>query len=195
MQAIKTEFKRTMLQRFAMEHTLKDMEGLHVLDFLHQNDEWLERLHFVRDASTYSNRLVLTADGVDGPALCLVAKEMTPQQSDTAQSILSAFRYLNYIQKTRGISTELYLQLNFVGSEQHMVYQTVLEDRRTKEEILSEEQKENEQLANNIISEALSTFELNYLQTEINRSLDNKDEERFYELTNKLKEITLISGL
>ncbi|MFC3038920.1 ReoY family proteolytic degradation factor [Virgibacillus xinjiangensis] len=174
---VTAEEKRKFLRWFLDHYQLKKRESVWILNYLLNHREMLKHVHFVRDVKYCPRGILMTTH----------CSEETP------------FRfYKNHLVTTDAEKSfhdirlnpeePLYLQLNFKKAHQNAYYVSVMEENPFRPD--SKDVTEKDKItAARLLEESLFTFKKNNLLREIDRSLDDLDQERFDKLVVELQEL------
>ncbi|MCL7745925.1 ReoY family proteolytic degradation factor [Halalkalibacter alkaliphilus] len=169
----KKEFLKTFLQQFE----LKRRECAWLLNYLMSDDELMERVHFVEQAAHTPKALIISAKGVDSIPFSFHKEKHVTTDAE------KAFHDIRLNQ-----TEDIYIELHFTGARQYPPYLVVLEDNPHIPENLELAvafQKETEW----ILDRALKSFKKEQLLSDIDRALDEQDQERFKHLVLELKQL------
>jgi uncharacterized protein YpiB (UPF0302 family) len=169
----KKEFLKTFLQQFE----LKRRECAWLLNYLMSDDELMERVHFVEQAAHTPKALIISAKGVDSIPFSFHKEKHVTTDAE------KAFHDIRLNQ-----TEDIYIELHFTGARQYPPYLVVLEDNPHIPENLELAvafQKETEW----ILDRALKSFKKERLLSDIDRALDEQDQERFKHLVLELKQL------
>ncbi|AYC29396.1 ReoY family proteolytic degradation factor [Paenisporosarcina cavernae] len=169
----KKEFVRWFLSKFE----LKRRECVWILNYMLSHDEILRHVHFVEEAHYCPRAMVMSVTDSSGiPFRFYKGNLMT---SDAEKS----FHDMRLNPKE-----PLYIQLNFPLFPPSPEYLAVLEENPHYPYKWQVEEGDKK-LANDIVAKSVGEFQEEYLLKEIDRTLDNQDEKRFFELSKLLNDI------
>ncbi|OEH93438.1 ReoY family proteolytic degradation factor [Bacillus solimangrovi] len=169
----KKDFVRWFLNHFQ----LKRREGVWILNYLMSHDQLMEKVHFVEQAQHCPRGIIMSTHCVDEiPFRFYKENIMTTDAEKSFHDIR-----LNREQ-------DIYIQLNFRGAMTTTKYVAVLEENN----FIPEHLKINvhdQHLAERFLNEAVISFQKEKLVTEIDKALDEHNEEAFYSLSKQLNEL------
>ncbi|MFB1080831.1 ReoY family proteolytic degradation factor [Jeotgalibacillus sp. JSM ZJ347] len=176
--SISADEKKDFIKWFLQHYQLKKRESVWIMNYLLSHEQLIENLHFVEDARYCPRGIVMsTACSEEVPFRFYKGQVMT---TDAEKSF-------HDIRLHR--EEDLYVQLNFDSAYSSYQYAAVLEDNpyTPKESQLSKKEKE---LAEQFLTDSISANQRTQLMKEIDEALDRHDEDRFRQLTERLKSLT-----
>lgn len=167
--------KKDFLRWFLQSFQLKRRECAWLLNYLISDDSLMEKVHFVERAEFCPKAIIISTTDVEHiPFTFHKHKHVTMD----AEKAFHDIRLNN--------EEDIYVQLHFVGSKSNILYVTVLEENPFVPESL-EMSSTYGVLAEMILDQSIEAYEKSKLALEIDKALDEKDEERFNELSAKMK--------
>lgn len=167
--------KKRFIKWFLEKYQLKRRESVWILNYLMSNSSLLEKVHFVEDAQ-------YTPRGITMTTFCATREDGGFYFYKEGKTLADAERAFHDIRLNR--EKELYLELKCGGMDREK-YILVLEDNPYLPEEKSGK-KENRQIIDNLLDYSLYKFKKEKLLKEIEKSLIERDESEFMDLTNKL---------
>lgn len=164
--------KKVFIKWFLQNYELQNREAEWLLNYLAQNEEILENVHFIDNFRNLPKTLLISTKCV----------QMTPfkfyKNKRVTSDVEKAFMDIHNHPKE-----PIYIGLFFKERNQSPEYASVLEpnpmdDNRNATDALISLQAEM------ILDYAVRDFKLQYLYRQIDESLDRRDRQRFYDLSN-----------
>ena len=164
--------KREFIRWFLNSHQFRKRECVWILNFYLNNEEYLDKLHFVEDASLYQRGMRMATYCVDKPAFSYYENK---SMITDPEKVFHAIKLLS--------DKDFYIELQFHNANKCLEYIEVLEGSSNIDEEIDQEIVT---YAEKVMNESLEKFKRERLYDEINKALDNRNEKLFMELTNKL---------
>lgn len=169
--------KKTFIYWFLNQYQMKMRESNWILTYLASNNKLLRNVHFVRHAKVCPRSIVISSGCSENTAFLFYRKELVTTDPE------KAFHDIRLNE-----DEPLYIELNFFNWKQSPQYALILEENPflSDDECLTSEDREE---ADQIINYSLQNRKRELLIQQIDLALDEKDEEKFLELSQKLKEV------
>ncbi|WP_088102196.1 ReoY family proteolytic degradation factor [Halalkalibacter urbisdiaboli] len=169
--------KKDFLRGFLKQYELKRRECAWLLNYLMSDDELMERVHFVEHAECTPKALIISAHGVETTPFSFHKYHHVTTDAEKAFHDIR----LNHTE-------DIYIELHFLGAKAYPPYLAVLENNPYVPEN-KEIAQENEKLAEKFLDISLLTFKRSQLLAQIDKALDEKNEEKFTKLVLQLEEL------
>ncbi|NEU31155.1 YpiB family protein [bacterium LRH843] len=169
--------KKDFLKSFLQQYELKRRECAWLLNYLMNDDQLMERVHFVEKAEHAPKALIISTKGVDSIPFSF------HKQNHVTTDAEKAFHDIRLNQ-----TEDIYIELHFIGAKQFSPYLAVLEDNPyipENHELAAIFQLE----ATQILENSIRTFKRDRLRRAIDCALDEGDKPRFEKLVKELQEI------
>ncbi|AJD91295.1 hypothetical protein JMA_19780 [Jeotgalibacillus malaysiensis] len=176
--SISADEKKDFIKWFLQHYQLKKRESVWIMNYLLSHDQLIEHLHFVEDARYCPRGIVMSTSCSDEVPFRFYKEQVMTTDAEKSFHDIRLHR-----------EEDLYIQLNFESAYSSYQYAAVLEENpfTPKEIHLSKKEKEMaEQFLNDSIHENLK----NQLMKEIDKALDEQDEQKFKQLTERLKTLS-----
>ncbi|QST03103.1 YpiB family protein (plasmid) [Pontibacillus sp. ALD_SL1] len=174
---ITIEDKKGFIRWFLNHHKMKRREGNWMLAYFLNHESMLERVHFVRDARLYKRGIVISAHGCAGEPFCYYKDQ---------EIIKDAEEGFHDVRLNR--DDAYYIQLNFKNSIRNDKYAYILEeDESTSENPFKDE---DEKVAEHFLMALVQQKQMEELKKEIDQALENRDQEQFLFLANRMKNLS-----
>lgn len=164
----KKEFIRVLLS----EYVFKRREVVFLLNFMYQNEDILEKTHFVDDPENLNNVLIMKTRGskTDEPDFNFIADD------EIILDVEEAFKFIKD-NKERDYYVVI-IAKNLFDFESYV-------------EVLEENSKANlpaeyGEIADEIIEKIQKDFQIKYIREKIDEAIDNNDREAFLKYSNEL---------
>lgn len=168
--------KKEFIRWFLKEHQMKRRECVWILNYLISHESLLKNVHFVEDAH-YCPRAMIMSSIKDAGGIPFRFYKGSIMTADAEKS----FHDLRL-----NPDEDIFIQLNFPDAYQSQQYLAVLEEN--KHVNLKEVNDVDDNLIDSILKQSINSFQVKKLQDQIDEALDNKDKDKFLELTSLLKE-------
>lgn len=171
---ISNETKIDFINSFLKNHTLKEKEFTHFLVYIKNNENLLKKMHFVFNARPYEHSLILLCDKEEGnPVLYRHNGSIYLNNGDIFKKVYDP------------ANGDLHIQLVFEGAIFSEEYEKVNVEEISCVSISDDELEK----INTFIDLQELCFQRDFLESELDRSLDIKDESLFKETSSSLKQI------
>lgn len=163
--------KVSFIHWFLRNFQLKKRESVWILNYLINHKEILKHVHFVREAKFCPRAIIISSHCSDDIPFRFYKNNIVTTDPEKS---------FHDIRLNRDES--LYIQLNFKGAYQNILYVSVLEENP----FLSDEYfitENDRQMAEYVLDQALYAYKEQELQEKINHALDEKNEQEFMHLT------------
>ncbi|MBU8907260.1 ReoY family proteolytic degradation factor [Desertibacillus haloalkaliphilus] len=172
--------KKDFLKWFLNTYQLKRRECAWLLNYLISDNDIMKHVHFVDKAEHCPKALVISSTDVEQIPFCFHKHQHVTMDAEKA---FHDIRLNN--------EEDIYIQLNFPSSQTNPQYVAVLEDNPflpRNEEATNVDQL----LAEMVLDKAIVSFKRQRLLEEINKSLDQNDEQLFLSLTTELNKLSAL---
>ncbi|SDJ67577.1 ReoY family proteolytic degradation factor [Sediminibacillus albus] len=169
--------KKEFIRWFLRNYQLKRRESVWILNYLINHEKLLERVHFIREARFCPRGIVISTFCSDEAPFRFYKNHIVTTDAE------KSFHDIRLNRKD-----PVYIQLNFKNANQSAPYVAVLEDNPylpddyfiTKKDRLA---------AKNLLETSIYHTQKERLQFEIDRALDERDQKRFDQLLQELKQL------
>lgn len=168
---VSTTKKSEFLKWFLNHHQLKNKDAKRVIDFILNHHHILSNLSFTENIQQKERTIIISSINSDKTGFLFY--ENNNKTEDVSEALWSFM--MNPARKT-------YIIIDFFGKEANFRYTELIETSRL-ETIKLYEQTEKDAKATNLV------VEISLLKNQINKALDDRDEELFKSLVRKLKEL------
>ncbi|WAA13754.1 ReoY family proteolytic degradation factor [Fervidibacillus halotolerans] len=169
--------KKEFIRWFLNNYQLKRRECVWILNYLMSHDQLMEKVHFVENARYCPRGLVMSTQCVDDvPFRFYKNSVMTTDAEKSFHDIR-----LNRDQ-------DIYIQLNFKAVHHSYQYALVLEENPFMPDFIQISEKDR-QLVEQFLQYSLIQFQVEKLKKEIDRALDEKDQQQFLTLSSQLRKV------
>jgi uncharacterized protein YpiB (UPF0302 family) len=178
MNLLETEAKKELLSHFS-KFPLKDTDASFIIRYISRYNQLLENIHFVENASKYSNHIIVTADGSPGIPLIF--------SKDGEEPLYKGRDVLIEVQRNSGSEEpiDIFVELNYTNKDNCPYFRALVPKEYTTK-VSKEEIIENASL---LIRESEDRFLETFLLAEIDATLQEGDKEKFLELTCQLEQL------
>ncbi|QGQ48717.1 YpiB family protein [Metabacillus sediminilitoris] len=168
---VSTTKKSEFLKWFLNHHQLKNKEARRIIDYIQKNHHILRSLSFTETIQLKERTIIISSINSDKTGFLFYDNNnQTEEVSEAFWSLMD-----NPAKKT-------YIILHFFGKQSNFLYTELIEPSRLQS-IRRYEQSEKDAKATNLV------VEIALLKSQINKALDDRNEEVFKSLTEKLKEL------
>ncbi|WP_099158352.1 ReoY family proteolytic degradation factor [Virgibacillus ndiopensis] len=174
---ISVQDKKSFIDWFLNHFQLKKRESVWILNYLVNHDDLLTNVHFIREARFCPRAIVMSSHCSDEVPFRFYKNQLVTTDAE------KSFHDIRLNQKE-----PLYIQLNFKNANQNAFYVAVLEDNPFIPEGFFITKKDQE-LAKKLLDNSLYNYKKKMLREQIDRSLDNKDEQTFLKLVEQLHKL------
>lgn len=169
--------KKDFIRWFLNNYQLKRRECVWILNYLMSHDQIMEKVHFVEQAGYCPRGLVMSTHCVDEVPFRFYKENIMTTDAEKSFHDIRLNR-----------DEEIYIQLNFHGSNQSHQYAAVLEENPYMPKSLQISEKDR-LIAEKFLLSSIQNFQRKKLLDQIDEALDRKDEKAFLELTEKLRKL------
>ncbi len=170
--------KKDFVRWFLNHYQLRKRECVWILNYLMSHDPLMEKVHFVDQAQYCPRALIMSTHCIDGVPFRFYKENVVTNDAE------KSFHDIRLNQ-----DEDLYVQLNFQSSNASFHYAAVLEDNPfTPRDIKTE--KEDRKITETWLEESLQIFQRDHLMKEIDRALDEGNEEAFHHFSNLFIQVT-----
>ncbi|MGM7724682.1 YpiB family protein [uncultured Metabacillus sp.] len=163
--------KSDFLKWFLTHHQLKNTEARRLLEYIVKNHHILGNLSFTDAIHPKERTMIISSIHSDEPGFLFYHNSLKTE--DVSKAIGSLMNYP---------SDKVYLILHFFGKQSNYKYTQLIETSRLQS-IKQYEQSEKD-------AKTVDLFvEISLLKSQINKALDDRNEELFKELASRLKEL------
>ena len=169
--------KKSFIQWFLNHYRLKKRESVWILNYLVNHNDLLGNVHFVRDVKYCPRGIMMTSHCSEEVPFRFYKNHLVTTDAE------KSFHEIRLNQ-----NEPLYLQLNFKRSNQHSYYASVLEENPfiPADYYITNHEKA---LANQLLNYSLYEYKKEKLLKQIDRALDEMNQEEFRILSKKLNEL------
>ncbi|WZY01691.1 ReoY family proteolytic degradation factor [Bacillus sp. FSL W7-1360] len=165
--------KKAFLRGFLKKHQLKRRECSWLLNYLMNDDQLMEKVHFLSCCEGTPKALIISAQGVDHIPFSFRKNDHVTTDCEKAFHDIRLNR-----------TEEVYIELHFPDTDSYAQYLSVLEDNPYFPD--TERLDALEKKAETVLTEAVRTFQQERLRKEIDEALDAGDKVAFMLLTKEL---------
>jgi uncharacterized protein YpiB (UPF0302 family) len=169
---VSTTKKGDFLKWFLNHHQLKNKEARRLIEYIQNNHHILKNLSFIETVHPTERTIIISSISSDEAGFLFYANNMKTEEVSRALGSL-----------INNPTDKVNLILHFFGKQANFRFKELVETRRLQS-IKQYEQSEKDAKATDIV------VEIALLKSQINKALDDRDEELFKALVGKLKEIT-----
>ncbi|KKI89148.1 hypothetical protein WQ54_28450 [Bacillus sp. SA1-12] len=163
--------KSDFLKWFLTHHQLKNPESRRLLEYIVKNHHIIGNLSFTDAIHPKERTIIISSIHSDEPGFLYYHNNLKTE--DVSRAIGSLMNHP---------ADKIYLILHFFGKQSNYKYTQLIEPSRLQS-IKQYEQSEKDAKAANFL------VEISLLKSQINKALDDRNEELFKELANRLKEL------
>ncbi len=174
---IPIQAKKDFIQMILKQYELKNLASKWILEYVLVNDHLLVNSHFVKDASHCPRGIMISTTCSPRVGFRFHKKHVVTFDVD------KAFHDLRFNK-----DEPMYWQINFHQAEKNPQYIAILADNPYAPEYKTL-QKQDEIIANHLLTKIMFEERESVLKKQIDRSLDEHDRNKFYQLTNELKQL------
>ncbi|WP_085992039.1 ReoY family proteolytic degradation factor [Oceanobacillus senegalensis] len=169
--------KKNFIQWFLKHYQLKKRESVWILNYILNHNQLLKKVHFVRDVKFCPRGIVITSQCSSEVPFRFYKNHLVTTDAE------KSFHDIRLNQ-----DEDLFIQLNFNKSHQNSFYASVLEENPYVPDDYFVTKKDKI-LAEKLLDKTVFEYKKKKLQMEIDRALDELNQERFIKLSNKLNEL------
>ncbi|APC48442.1 ReoY family proteolytic degradation factor [Virgibacillus halodenitrificans] len=171
---VSVQDKKSFIQWFLNHYQLKKRESVWILNYLVNHKDVLANVHFVREAKFCPRGIIMTSHCSEETPFRFYKNQLVTTDAE------KSFHDIRLNQED-----PLYLQLNFKKSYQNAFYVSVLEENPyiPDEYFITEKDQQQAEL---LLEKSLYEYKLTHILGEIDRALDENNQEKFTLFTNKL---------
>ncbi|GGB33423.1 UPF0302 protein YpiB [Lentibacillus populi] len=166
--------KKSFIKWFLNHYQLKKRESVWILNYLINHDDILTNVHFIRGARFCPRAIIMSSHCSNEVPFRFYKSQLVTTDAE------KSFHDIRLNQQE-----PLFIQLNFRNSNQNALYVAVLEDNPFVPEDYFITKKDQE-LAKQLLDKTVYDYRRSMLQKEIDQALDEKDQQKFAELVQKL---------
>lgn len=170
--------KKDFIRWFLNHYQLKRRECVWILNYLMSHDQLMEKVHFVEQAQYCPRGLIMSTHCVDKVPFRFYKENVMTTDAEKSFHDIRLNRDEN-----------IYIQLNFHGSNQAHQYVAVLEENPFVPQHLQVNEKDGI-LAEKFLQNSIERFQRDKLLALIDEALDKQDRKSFKLLTEKLNELS-----
>lgn len=167
-QSVKIIQKKYFLKWIKENFYLEEEELDWFLEDLIEDDQLLEKLHFVQDIEHCPKGIIITSSGIQSLSFLFFKGGVYTEDVYTAYHELQLYR-----------EEAFFIKVNLPNIYDHRLYHALLEDDMMEKE-------KDEKIADQLLSQLLLEGKVKRVETAINQALDDGDVHRFKELSNQL---------
>ncbi|MCM3215549.1 ReoY family proteolytic degradation factor [Niallia taxi] len=169
--------KKDFIRWFLNHYQLKRRECVWILNYLMSHDQLMEKVHFVENAEKCPRGLVMSTHCVDEVPFRFYKENVMTTDAEKSFHDIRLNR-----------DEDIYIQLNFYGSNKAHQYAAVLVENPFMPKNLHISEKDRF-IAEQFLVASIEKFQKEKLLELIDEALDNGDEHAFRELTDRLKQL------
>jgi len=171
--------KKEFIQWFLNNYQLKKRENVWILNYLVNHPELLANVHFVREIKLCPRSIIMSTHCSKETAFRFYKNQLATTDAEKAFHDIRLNR-----------DEALYVKLNFKNARQSPDYMAVVEENpfMTNEYFITEEDKQS---AKELLDYSVYRYKRNQLKREIDLALDQLDQKKFLELSDKLYNLEL----
>ena len=169
--------KKEFIRWFLNNYQLKRRECVWILNYLISHDQLMAKVHFVEDAEHCPRGIIMSTQCVDDVPFRFYKNSIMTTDAEKSFHDIRLNR-----------DQDIFIELKFKGSHLSYQYAAVLEPNPYVPDQIQISEKDRE-LAEMFLKASIKNFHENRLRKEIDRALDEKDQLKFMQLTEKLKNI------
>lgn len=166
--------KKDFIRWFLNHYQLKRRECVWILNYLMSHDQLMEKVHFVEEAQYCPRGLVMSTHCVDEVPFRFYKENVMTTDAEKSFHDIRLNR-----------DEDIYIQLNFMLSNQAHQYVAVLEENPYMPSEMRISEKDR-LIAERFLDKSLKVFQREKLLQLIDEALDRKDEEAFIRLSEQL---------
>lgn len=169
--------KKAFIKWFLKRYDMKRRECVWILNYIVGHDDLLERIHFVEEAHFCPRAMVMsTIDSSGIPFRFYKGNLMTADAEKSFHDLR-----LNS-------EEDMYIQLNFPKIPPNPAYLAVLEENPYIPKYLQSNYGDRE-VAEKLLNVSMKNFQKKMLLQQIDEAIDNRDKERFLQLSDQLNQL------
>lgn len=172
--------KKQFIKWFLTRYQTQKRESTWILNYFQNNENLLQRTHFIEDAKFAPFSFVLSSFCSKEEAFSFYYK--IGNKYAVSKDPDFAFRFLQ-----KNLDKEYYIQINFLNKFMNEIYFSILEDNPFSTRNISFDTEIHVQI-DEFLNKLIRDFDVNHLKKEIDFALDEKDKKKFLLLTSNLVE-------
>ncbi|MCK6257504.1 ReoY family proteolytic degradation factor [Fictibacillus sp. WQ 8-8] len=169
--------KKDFIKWFLNHYQLKKRECVWLLNYLVSDDQLMEKVHFVEKAEYCPKAIIMSAQCTDGVPFRFYKQNVLTTDAE------KSFHDIRLNQEE-----DIFIELNFNSSRLTPEYASVLEENPHLPDNMVTDRKYG-LWAELILDQSVSQFKKQKILVNIDRALDQKDEETFQQLTEELRKL------
>lgn len=169
--------KKAFIKWFLKRYDMKRRECVWILNYIVGHDDLLERIHFVEEAHFCPRAMVMSA--IDSSGIPFRFYKGNLMTADAEKS----FHDLRL-----NSEEDMYIQLNFPKIPPNPAYLAVLEENPYIPKYLQSNYGDRE-VAEKLLDVSMKNFQKKMLLQQIDEAIDNRDKERFLQLSDQLNQL------
>jgi uncharacterized protein YpiB (UPF0302 family) len=166
--------KKEFVRWFLTNYQLKRREGVWILNYLMSHDQLMKKVHFIEQAQFCPRGMIMSTHCVDDPPFRFYKENIMTTDAEKSFHDIRLNR-----------DEDIYIQLNFRSSYSSPQYAAVLEENPYMPKNMQSNEKDRV-LAEEVLQQAIHSFQRSKIMKLIDEALDNHDEEEFKRLTDYL---------
>ncbi|RKQ37653.1 ReoY family proteolytic degradation factor [Oceanobacillus halophilus] len=174
---VSAQDKKSFIQWFLKNYQLKKRESVWILNYILNHNQLLRKVHFVRDVKFCPRGIVITSQCSSEVPFRFYKNHLVTTDAE------KSFHDIRLNQ-----DEDLYIQLNFSKSHQNSNYVSVLEENPFVPEDYFVTKKDKV-LAKKLLEKTVFEYKKKTLQIEIDRALDELDQDKFLKLSKELNQL------
>ncbi|WP_156289226.1 ReoY family proteolytic degradation factor [Oceanobacillus salinisoli] len=179
---ISAQDKKNFIQWFLKHYQLKKRESVWILNYILNHNQLLKKVHFVRDVKFCPRGIVITSQCSSEVPFRFYKNHLVTTDAE------KSFHDIRLNQ-----DEDLYIQLNFSKSHQNSYYVSVLEENPFVPDDYFVTKKDKI-LAKKLLDKTVFDYKKKNLLRDIDRALDELDQDTFLKLSKELNELELAYG-
>ncbi|WP_018660396.1 ReoY family proteolytic degradation factor [Heyndrickxia acidiproducens] len=169
--------KKEFIRWFLNHYQLKRRESVWILNYLMSHDQLMEKVHFVEEAHLCPRGLIMSTHCVDNVPFRFYKENIMTTDAEKSFHDIRLNR-----------DEEIYIQLNFKSSHLSYQYAAVLEENPFMPKDLHINEKDR-MMAEKILQQSIYDFQRNKILKEIDHALDERDYDRFIQLSKQVRHL------
>lgn len=175
--SISVQDKKSFIQWFLERYTLKSCGSKWILEYLLTDETVLSNTHFVRGVKCCPRGIIMSTTCSNEIAFQFHKEHIVTIDVDKSFHDLRLHK-----------QKPMYIQINFYNAYQNPYYIAVLEDNPYIPEDIALK-KQDQVVVNQLLEKSLEDFKRDRLKKKIDQSLDENNQEAFFQYVNELKQL------
>ncbi|UFU01377.1 ReoY family proteolytic degradation factor [Radiobacillus kanasensis] len=174
---VSTKDKKDFIKWFLSNYQLKRRESVWILNYLINHDSLLKNVHFITEARFCPRGIIISTHCSEDIPFRFYKNHIVTTDAEKSFHDIRLNR-----------NEPIYIQLNFSNAKQCPDYVAVLEDNPFIPEGYYITKKDKS-MAQSLLDASLYQFQRDQLQEKINQALDERNQQEFIKLSEKLSEL------